>query len=82
MNYSSYYQAQVPPATCWFVTSILRSCEHVAFDRSLDVKMNLFEFFVAPDMEKVFLHLMNQFEKKGVVVNLQKLPNRLIDEKK
>lgn len=75
--YCSYYQAQVQRELCWYVTAALRSYEHISFDRTLDPKTSLFEFFVPHSTEKPFLALMTYFQSEGLVRNLQKLPNRL-----
>ncbi|MFZ5953598.1 MAG: hypothetical protein ACOYT8_00695 [Candidatus Dependentiae bacterium] len=79
MEYCSYYQANISKSEVWYVTAILRSFEHVAFDRTIDVQESRFEFYVAPDLELVFLHIMNHFIQKGLVTKLEKLPNRLMD---
>ncbi|HSC25398.1 MAG TPA: hypothetical protein VLB80_04265 [Candidatus Babeliales bacterium] len=75
--YCSYYQAYVERALCWYVTAALRSCDHIAFDRTLDPSKSLFEFFVPPSTEEHFLALMHYFHSKGLVRDLKKLPNRL-----
>ena len=80
MNYCVYYQATVSKELCWIVTSSLRFCEYVAFDRAYDPQKSIFEFFIAPDLEDVFLQAMSVLEKEGVVWNVQKMPNRLITE--
>ena len=79
MDYSIYYQARVQRELCWMVTSTLRFAEHVAFDRTLDKEGSVFEFFVAPDLEDTFLDVAHKLLEKGVFLDLQKLPNRLID---
>ena len=75
--YSSYYQAHVKRELCWFVTSTLRSYEHLAFDRTLEPTSSLFEFFVSPSAEHYFVEIMLYYQKEGIVSNLVKLPNRL-----
>lgn len=77
MNYCSYYQALVDKTFCWYVVAILKSYEHLAFDRTLDTKKNLFEFYVPESREEEFLKLMSHFEAQHLINNLQKLPNRL-----
>ncbi len=52
--FSSYYQAHVNPSMCLFVTSALKSYEHLLFDRTIDVPNSIFEFFVAPSVESCF----------------------------
>lgn len=51
----------------------------MCFDRALDPATNSLEFFVAPSYEKQFLAVMHGFEQKGIVYDLKKLPNRLIE---
>jgi len=79
MNHCSYYQANVKRSECWFLAAIFRSYEHLAFDRTLDLSTSLFEFFVPESMEKEFLKIMSYFQEKGIVRDLKKLPNRLLD---
>lgn len=76
MNYCLYYQAYVVPSQCWYLTAILRSYEHMAFDRTIDVENSIFEFLVPHVMEKHFLALMDYFQQQGVIKNLALLPNR------
>lgn len=79
MEYCSYYQATIKRQDCWFLTSIIRSFEHVAFDRTVDVHNSVFEFFVPESMEAEFLDIMRYFQKHDIATNLVKLPNRLMD---
>jgi len=80
MAYSVYFQATVKRDKICLFTAILRSCEYLAFDRTIDAKKNILELFVSPDSEKEFLSLMDYFESKGIVLDLHKLPNRLSTE--
>lgn len=77
VSYSVYYQAHIKRELCWYFVAILRSSEHLAFDRTLNKHTSLFEFFVPADMEQQFLIFMQEFEKQQIVTGLQKLPNRL-----
>ncbi len=79
MNYCPYYHSYVDKTFCWYVVAILKSYEHLAFDRTLDSHTNLFEFYVTPAREQEFLDLMRYFEKNHLVSNIKKLPNRLMD---
>jgi hypothetical protein len=82
MSYCSYYQAQVERSLCWFLAATLRSFEHLSFDRSLDGGVtSTFEFFVPQEMEGQFERIMEYYLHKGIVKNIQKLPNRLLDPK-
>ncbi len=74
--YCSYYQATALRDKIWCIAGILRNENHWCFDRSLDEKDNLLEFFVAPDFEEDFLSLMEVLKKKGYILSLEKLPNR------
>lgn len=80
MNYCLYYQAYVVPSHCWYLTAILRSFEHMAFDRTVDVENSIFEFFVPPVMQPHFLKLMDYFQQQGIIQNLSLLPNRFENE--
>lgn len=78
--YCSYYQANVNKPDTGFLTATLRSFEHLCFDRSLNKDTFLFEFFVPAAQEYFFLEVMHFYEQKGVITNLQKLPNRLLNQ--
>jgi len=80
MNYSIYYQARVQKELCWMVTSTMRYAEHVAFDRTVDKENSVFEFFVTPNLEHVFLDIAHKLLDRGVFLDLKKLPNRLMIE--
>ncbi len=75
--YCSYYQAHVKRPTSWFVVAALKSFEHMAFDRTIDVATSTFEFFVPQDTEKYFLKVMSYLQKNDYIEDLRKLPNRL-----
>jgi hypothetical protein len=77
--YCAYYQAHVKKETGWFVVGILKSFEHMMFDRTIDVEHSIFEFFVSPSAEQSFLQIMDHFEQQGYISDLKKLPNRLAD---
>lgn len=79
MAYCTYYQAQVVEKYCWFLVAVLRSFEHLSFDRTYDRATSTFEFFVPQDGEDTFLQVMDYFKKEGVITTLQQLPNRLKD---
>jgi hypothetical protein len=78
-NYCSYYQAQIVRSQVWFAVAILKSYDHVVFDRTCDVAQSVLEFFVPAAMEPYFLEIMQALQKEGVVTALHKLPNRLLD---
>ena len=79
MNYCVYYQALVDKPLCWYVVAILKSYEHLAFDRTLDISTNLFEFYVPPAREQEFVDLMTYFQDQQLIKGLKKLSNRLAD---
>jgi hypothetical protein len=76
-TFCSYYQAHVVKEKCWFMAATLRSFEHIAFDRTLDPKKSIFEFFVPQGLEGSFLEIMAYYQQIGLITNLSKLPNRL-----
>lgn len=80
MSYCAYYQAQVERSRSLFLVALLRSYEHVSFDRTFDVPNSIFEFYVPEDQEGYFLSVMRAFEQEGIIKSLNKLPNRLITE--
>lgn len=77
--YCSYFQAQVVEKECWFLVAVMRSFEHLSFDRTCDKTASIFEFFVPPLLEKPFLEVMDYFMKEGVITSFERLPNRLKD---
>lgn len=77
MPYCHYYQATVRKSDAWFLVAVLRSYEHLAFDRTLKKNDSRFEFFVPQSLERHFLHLINYFQKEGIVTDFVQLPNRL-----
>lgn len=80
MPYCLYYQAQTDRSRSLFLVALLRSCEHVSFDRTLDVSNSIFEFYVPEDQEGQFVAIMRTLEHEGIVKSLHKLPNRLVTE--
>jgi len=79
MNYCEYYQAHVKREGCGMLVSVLRSFEHLVFDRTIDKAESIFEFFVPASQEGTFLEVMAYFEREGIVVGLIKKENRLRD---
>jgi hypothetical protein len=77
MQYCLYFQADVVKKQTWFFVAVLRSFEHLCFDRTLDKKTGTFEFFVPPQLEPYFLEIMRYMEDAGIVSNFKKLENRL-----
>ena len=78
-KFCSYYQAHIRKPDVLFVVATLKTFEHLCFDRALDPAESRFEFFVPAAGEEQFLRVMHAFEQEGIVQNLKKLPNRLID---
>lgn len=76
-NVCAYYQATVLKEKHWLLTSLLRSFEHLAFDRTCDTENGIFEFFVPEALESQFLAIMENFCQQGLIWDLKKLPNRL-----
>lgn len=77
--YCFYYQTTVQREFCWLFTAALRSYEHISFDRTINPELSIFEIFVVPEEEELFLLLMQYFKEEGIIDSLMKLPNRLQD---
>ena len=80
MNFCLYYQAKVKKEETWFCVAILRSFENVVFDRTMDHKLGIFEFFVPEDRNEIFLHVMKRLQSMEVISDLKSLSNRLRDK--
>lgn len=78
--FCSYYQAYVKPQTGWFVVAILKSFDHLCFDRTINVENSIFEFFVPEELEQYFVEVMQWMEAEGYTARLQKMENRLKTE--
>jgi hypothetical protein len=76
-EYCTYYQARVEKNKTWFMVGSFRNDDHIAFERAFEGQTDLFEFFVPVDQEKYFLHLIQCLQKRGVVLEFEKKPNRL-----
>ncbi len=74
-----YYQARVIEKEAWFLVALLRSFEHLAFDRTLDRETSTFEFFVPEGNEKPFREFMDYCLAQGVIASYSQMANRLID---
>lgn len=76
--YCQYYQAIVNIPYTHFITGILRSQEHLVFERALDGKnSSIIEFFVPDDSEEKFTSIMQDFIELGYVFSFEKKENRL-----
>jgi hypothetical protein len=78
--FSVYYRSHVQKEYAWFVVGGLKGFEYLSFDRTVDVNNSIFEFFVSPDLEDVFLEVIHYFEQKGFITCLEKKENRLLFE--
>jgi hypothetical protein len=76
MSYCLYFQSRVKKEKVWFLTSVLRSCEHLVLDRTIDLENSIFEFFVPSDFRDEFISLMEFFEEKKIISDLSEIPNR------
>ena len=77
MAYSVYFQAVVQRQYCWKFVALLKSFEHLAFDRTLDNEKSIFEFYVPEELVSDFKYVMKYFEDSGLVKELKQLPNRI-----
>lgn len=76
--YCAYYQAHVEKKEAWFFVAILRSYEHLAFDRTYNKEESIFEFFVPENNEREFVKLMHYFVAHQTISYFEQLPNRLL----
>ncbi len=77
MNKCIYYQASVIIKTTNLFVAALRFYEHIAFDRTYDAQLGIFEFFVPEAQEADFLKIMAYLESLHLVHSLIKVDNRL-----
>jgi hypothetical protein len=77
--YCTYFQAHVPPSSCFLVIGMLKSFEHMAFARTLDVQKGVVEFFVPAQATPFFIELAKLLEKHSLIFDLVELPNRLAE---
>jgi len=75
--YCEYYQATVFKKKTWFLSASIRNESNVAFARALEGMSDIFEFFVPKDQEERFLYLMQTLQNRGIILSLEKKPNRL-----
>lgn len=78
--YCKYYQAKTVKEKTWFIVGALRNEENLVFERTIDTKESILEFFVAKESEQSFLKIMHYFQKRGYILDIKKLPNRFINE--
>ncbi|MBA3954593.1 hypothetical protein H0X48_04720 [Candidatus Dependentiae bacterium] len=76
--YCVYYQAHVEKKEAWFFVAVLRSYEHLVFDRTYDKAESIFEFFVPEHNEIEFVKLMHYFIKQNTITYFEHLPHRLL----
>lgn len=79
MQLSAYYQASIDRSQCGFMVAVLRSFEHLVFDRTISKASSRFEFFVPHELESTFVELMDYFVAHNIVLKYEKLPHRLLD---
>ncbi len=76
--YCQYYQANVNTPCTHFITGILRSHEHLVFERAIDGRnSSIIEFFVPQDSERLFIDIMHHFVELGYIFSFEKKENRL-----
>jgi hypothetical protein len=79
MLFCRVFQVLVPVKTTWCFVALLRSYEHLCFDRTKDVSSGLFEIFVPQDLVINFLEVMNYLHVIGVAGVVYEVENRLIN---
>ena len=76
--YCKYYHGEILREKTWFVTGCLKSHDNLVFERAIDKDNNIFEFFVPPQLESEFLHVMSYLQKNGYVLSLEEKENRFM----
>lgn len=76
-RYCYYYTAHIVREQAWFFVAIMRSCEHISFDRTLNKQESIFEFFVPTDTQKTFLGIIKKLVQYGIVTEMHQEENRL-----
>ena len=77
--YCEYYQARLLREKTWFLSACLRNEDNLVFARALEGQTDTFEFFVPKDQEPRFLEVIGILKSKGIVLDIEKKPNRLIE---
>ena len=72
-----YYQAIVDVPYTWFVGGVFRNEDNLVFERTVDGRKDLLEFFVTKDQEPEFLDLINYLVTVGFVISFEKQTNRM-----
>jgi hypothetical protein len=72
-----YYQAIVDVPYTWFVGGVFRNEDNLVFERTVDGRTDLLEFFVTKDQEQEFLDLINYLVTVGFVLSFEKQTNRM-----
>lgn len=75
--YCAYYHARIEPQHVWFFVGVLKSYDHLGFDRTLDKQTSTFEFFVPESSVPEFEALVHRFVADRVMSDVKRLPNRL-----
>ncbi len=76
--YCRYFTAKILKEKTWLFTGLLKNEDGIAFERALDPKNELFEFFVPESQVSRFLEFVKCAEKIGLVTGpLCEQENRL-----
>lgn len=78
-NLSLYFLAKVKRERAWLVSGVVRNLGHIALERALDPKEDIFEFFVAPNYESSFLKIMQKLKEKEGIIWFEKAKNRFLN---
>jgi len=69
----AYYQGYLVKEKSWFVVGVLRNEDHVCFERTVDKKTGLFEFFVPPAQEELFVRIMTHLQAQECLYSFEKI---------
>lgn len=75
--YSCYFVAKILREKIWLTSGLIRNQGHIAFERSLDAKENLFEFFVPKAFKQDFINFASYMKEQGLFIFFEEKENRL-----
>jgi hypothetical protein len=80
--YCFYYQARIKRSHIGFITAVIKSFEHLCFDRTVckeDEDIQVLEFFVPQDNNDTFCDIFNYFVSCECLLSYEQHSNRLKD---
>jgi len=73
---SHYYLMQTTSKNVIYITALLKSCDNVAFHRTVEGTSNVIEYFVAPERQNAFEDLLEWLTQCKLEFTIEKKINR------